>query len=69
MAGPARPVTPICAILLRHLDFQYEGAFAEKMEIPKHVMYGKCDQNSGRVSDMSAALSDRQHVHLTHRPI
>ena len=44
---------------LKTFGFQYEGAFAEKMEIPKHVIdMGNVIKIPDSVSDMSAALSE-----------
>lgn len=44
---------------LKTLGFQYEGAFAEQMEIPRHAIeMGNVIKIPGNVSDMSAALSE-----------
>lgn len=44
---------------LKTFGFQYEGAFAEKMEIPGHVMeMGNVIKIPDAVSDMSAALAE-----------
>lgn len=44
---------------LKTLGFQYEGAFAEQMEIPKHAIeMGNVIKIPDNVSDMSAALSE-----------
>ena len=44
---------------LETLGFQYEGAFAEQMEIPRHAIeMGNVIKIPENVSDMSAALSE-----------
>lgn len=44
---------------LKTLGFQYEGAFAEQMEIPRHAIeMGNVIKIPDNVSDMSAALSE-----------
>lgn len=44
---------------LETLGFQYEGAFAEQMEIPRHAIeMGNVIKIPDNVSDMSAALSE-----------
>lgn len=44
---------------LKTFGFQYEGAFAEKMEVPKHVIdMGNVIKVPDNVSDISAALAE-----------